>query len=94
MFGRDDLVGRKLDGGRYELLSLIGRGGTSQVYAAKQRSVDRMVAIKIIHRHLVDDQSVRLREPARIQARHTHGGPPSRWIQHRNQSSGYTGAVA
>ena len=61
MFGRDDLVGRKLDGGRYELLDLIGRGGTSQVYAAKQRSVNRMVAIKIIHRHLVDDQSVRKR---------------------------------
>ena len=38
MFGRDDLVGRKLDGGRYELLDLIGRGGTSQVYAAKQLS--------------------------------------------------------
>ncbi len=61
MFGPDDLIGRKLDGGRYELLSLIGRGGTSQVYAAQQRSVDRTVAIKLIHRHLVGDQSVRKR---------------------------------
>ncbi len=33
---------------QYEILSLIGHGGMGAVYKAKQRSLDRLVAIKII----------------------------------------------
>jgi serine/threonine protein kinase len=34
---------------QFEIIELIGRGGMGAVYRAKQKSLDRMVAIKIIH---------------------------------------------
>ena len=45
--------GRKL--GRYELLERLGRGGMAEVYRAHQASIDRFVAIKLLHPFLADD---------------------------------------
>ena len=36
------------DFGEYELISLLGKGGMGVVYLAKQRSLDRDVAIKLL----------------------------------------------
>jgi len=52
------LVGRNLDGDRYTLESVLGEGGMGSVYLARQRSVERQVAIKIIHPRLLMDRSL------------------------------------
>ena len=44
------MIGKKL--GQYELLELIGRGGMATVYRARQPSMDRDVAIKVLEEQL------------------------------------------
>lgn len=39
----------------YEVLSLVGEGGMSAVYKAQHRALNRPVAIKMLHSHLVRD---------------------------------------
>jgi WD40 repeat protein len=41
--------------GRYQLISLLDRGGMADVYKAYQPSLDRYVAIKVLHSHLADE---------------------------------------
>ncbi|MEO1529106.1 MAG: protein kinase, partial [Planctomycetota bacterium] len=43
---------------RYEVVEMIGRGGMGCVYKARHRMMDRTVALKIIHRHWVQQQEV------------------------------------
>jgi hypothetical protein len=45
----DDLIGQVIDG-RYEVRAKLGQGGMGAVYRAWQASVEREVAIKVIHR--------------------------------------------
>ena len=47
------LTGQTL--GRYQLETLIGRGGMAQVYKAWDPNTQRYVAVKVLHQHLVDD---------------------------------------
>ncbi len=46
-------AGRTLAG--YELLDIAGEGGMGTVYKARQVSLDRIVALKLIHEHLMKD---------------------------------------
>ena len=48
-----DLTGQRV--GRYEIRSLLGRGGMGTVYRAHDSNLDRSVAIKILPPHLVTD---------------------------------------
>src|SRR5512147_1264774 len=45
-------TGKKL--GKYEIGPLIGQGGMAQVYKGRHPSLNRIVAIKLIHSYLVD----------------------------------------
>jgi serine/threonine-protein kinase len=49
----DSLIGRRL--GQYEILAKLGAGGMATVYRARQISVDRDVAIKIIRPDLIEE---------------------------------------
>ena len=49
------LVGQTIDHGRYELLRVIGEGGMGRVYEARQKRVERLVAVKVLHSHWVKD---------------------------------------
>jgi serine/threonine-protein kinase len=56
---QDPLVGTKLDG-KYEILSVLGTGGMGVVYKGKQDLMDRIVAIKmLLAHHLNDTHSVK-----------------------------------
>lgn len=48
-----DMTGRPL--GKYELRERIGRGGMAEVYKAYHASLDRYVAVKVLHSFLSED---------------------------------------
>jgi len=50
----DELIGQVIDG-RFEIRAKLGQGGMGAVYRAHQKSVDREVAIKLIHRAFSSD---------------------------------------
>ena len=68
-----NLVGQTL-GGRFELLELIGEGGYGEVYLANQTSMDREVAVKVIHPHLAATPGVteRFEREARVASKLHH----------------------
>lgn len=72
---RDPLVGSKL-ADRYEIVSVIGRGGMGVVYKARQEQMDKYMAIKMLHSHMVaDSEAVKrfYREAKTVsQVRHHH----------------------
>ncbi len=51
---RDPLVGRVLDG-RYRVGSRLARGGMATVYEAHDSRLDRVIALKVMHASLADD---------------------------------------
>ena len=59
---------------RYELEELVGSGGMSTVFRARDRQLDRRVAIKILHERYADDPEYleRFRREARAVARLSH----------------------
>ncbi|MEP7293544.1 MAG: protein kinase, partial [Chloroflexota bacterium] len=66
------MASRKL--GKYELFERLGRGGMAEVYRAHHLSLDRFVAIKILHPFLADDPEFkdRFEKEARNIARLKH----------------------
>ena len=51
----DDLIGRKIGG--YEIIELIGHGGMATVYRARQISMNRVVAVKVLPRQFLNDET-------------------------------------
>jgi serine/threonine protein kinase len=71
--GTDPLLGRVL-AGRYEITGLLGEGGMGRVYQGRQRTLDRPVAIKCVHPHLLSSETVVVRflEEARVASQIVH----------------------
>jgi serine/threonine protein kinase len=59
---------------RYRVLEVLGAGGMGVVYKAVHRLMDRVVALKVIHRHLTDRPGLteRFRREVRAAARLSH----------------------
>ncbi len=59
---------------RYELEELVGTGGMSSVFRARDRLLDRHVALKVLHQHYADDDEhvARFRSEARAVAQLSH----------------------
>lgn len=68
--------GQRLAGDRYVLDSLLGEGGVGRVYLARDRLLDRHVALKALRPNLASNRNVEQRfvGEARITARLTHPG--------------------
>jgi hypothetical protein len=60
-----DLIGRNI--GKYRIVERLGRGGMAEVYKAFQPSLDRYVAIKILHPFMAEEKDfvARFRREAR-----------------------------
>jgi eukaryotic-like serine/threonine-protein kinase len=67
------VIGTRLSG-RYELDSKLGSGGMSTVYLGRDTTLERWVAVKILHREISDqpDQIERFRREARTVAQLSH----------------------
>lgn len=66
--GQSPLAGAELLGGRYRLGERLGAGGMATIFRARDEALDRDVAVKVLHAHLVDDET--LRQRFRTEARH------------------------
>ncbi|MBI2809339.1 MAG: protein kinase [Candidatus Melainabacteria bacterium] len=51
---KDPLVGTRL-ADRYEVLGVVGRGGMGVVYKVRHELMDRFMAVKMLHSHLVSE---------------------------------------
>ncbi len=67
------MIGTVLSG-RYRLEAKLGSGGMSTVYLASDETLDRPVAVKVMHREMSEqeDQLQRFRQEARAVAKLTH----------------------
>jgi len=70
----DPLIGKQVDNGEFTVVDRIGSGGMGSVYKAEQPSMNRMVAIKVLHPRFVtrDDLVARFRREARAMSQLSH----------------------
>ncbi|GGK22142.1 DNA damage-responsive serine/threonine-protein kinase RqkA [Deinococcus malanensis] len=59
---------------RYDLLALLGEGGSARVFRARDQVVDREVAVKVMHEHVPDSDRSRFLREVRTLARLNHPG--------------------
>src|SRR5438309_8458785 len=64
---KDSMVGKVL-AGRYEIVRKLGAGGMGAVYQARQISMDRMVALKVIQAGVADHPDAVTRFDREMQA--------------------------
>lgn len=68
-----DLSGRTIDG-KYLVIEQLGRGGSGVVYKAEHTLINRLVALKVLHAHLVqnEDSLKRFHHEARVASKLNH----------------------
>ncbi len=70
----DPLLGKEVDNGEYRIVERIGSGGMGSVYKAEQPSMNRFVALKVLHARYLsrDDLVSRFRREARAMSQLSH----------------------
>ena len=70
---RAALIGTRL-ADRYDILALVGAGGMGEVYRARDRELDELVALKVIRADLANDATLieRFRHEVKLARRVTH----------------------
>ena len=70
----DPLIGTEVDGGEYRITERIGAGGMGSVYKAEQPSMNRSVAVKVLHARFAkrEDLVSRFRREARAMSQLSH----------------------
>jgi eukaryotic-like serine/threonine-protein kinase len=70
----DPLIGKVVDNGEFQIVEKLGAGGMGAVYKARQPSMNRLVAIKVLHAKYLsrDDLVSRFRREARSMSQLTH----------------------
>ena len=70
----DEFIGKQVDNAEYVIVDRIGSGGMGSVYKAEQPSMNRMVAIKVLHPRFAtrDDLVARFRREARAMSQLSH----------------------
>ncbi len=63
-----DIVPGTILSERYEILEFLGKGGMGSVYKARHMLIGNIVAIKILHTHLINDDASRERFKAEAKA--------------------------
>lgn len=73
MSSTDDMLGRMI-AGRYEIVERIGSGGMGVVWKAKDKVLDRYVALKILRPEMSEDEGFvqRFRQEAKAAASLSH----------------------
>jgi serine/threonine-protein kinase len=70
----DALIGQEIADGQFRVLERIGAGGMGAVYKAEQPSMNRFVAVKVLHQKYLERKDVvsRFRREARAMSQLTH----------------------
>ena len=74
--GPDPLLGTTI-AGRYKIEELIGQGAMGRVYRAVQQPINRQIAVKVLHQHLMEDRRVAKRFEREAQAASRFNHPNS-----------------
>ena len=84
------MIGRLVDG-RYQVRSRIARGGMATVYLATDLRLERLVAVKVMHGHLADDEQYKARfiQEARSAARLAHPSVVNVYDQGQDADTAY-----
>ncbi|MBN2145266.1 MAG: tetratricopeptide repeat protein [Candidatus Aureabacteria bacterium] len=69
----DPMIGKVFDG-RYRIIFKLGEGGMGSVYKARQLNTDKLVALKVIRRSLIEDEEIveRFKREVRLQSKLEH----------------------